>query len=252
MKRLLCAIAAVALVVVLSDVVQAADEKEASPILDKAIKALGGEEKLAKAKVVNWKSKGTISFGDNDNPFTGETTLQGMDHLRGEFEADFGGQMFKGVTVVAGDKGWRNFADMITEMDKDGVENEKRMIYLQYVAVTLLPLKQKDFKLATAADEQVAGKPAVGLKVTGPDSKEFTIYFDKESGLPVKQVAKVIGFMGEEFTQETTYEAYKDFDGIKKATKIAAKRDGQKFIEQEITDFKVLDKVDAAKFSEPK
>ena len=37
------------------------------------------------------------------------------------------------------------------------------------------------------------GKPAAALKVTGPDGKDFTLYFDKESGLPVRMVAKVIG-----------------------------------------------------------
>jgi hypothetical protein len=231
---------------------RAADDAQAAAVLDKAIKALGGEEKLAKAKTVNWKAKGSINFGDNENPFTSETTMQGLDHMRGEFEADFGGQMFKGVTVVAGDKGWRKFADMSTEMDRDALENEKRMMYLQYTAATLVPLKQKEFTLQSAADEQVAGKPAAAIKVTGPDKKDFTIYFDKQTGLPVKQVAKVTGFMGEEFTQESTYDGYKDFDGIKKATKIEAKRDGQTFIKQEISDFKVLEKADAATFSEPK
>jgi 1,4-alpha-glucan branching enzyme len=252
MKRVLQASFTFILVAALVGLARAADDAQAAATLDKAIKALGGEEKLAKAKTINWKAKGKISFGDTDNPFTGETTLQGMTHLRGEFEADFGGQMFKGVTVVAGDKGWRKFADMTTEMDRDAIENEKRMMYLQYTAATLVPLKQKEFKLESAADEQVAGKPAAAIKVTGPDKKDFTLYFDKQTGLPVKQVAKVIGFMGEEFTQESTYDGYKDFDGIKRATKIEAKRDGQKFIEQEITDFKVLEKADAATFTEPK
>ena len=53
--------------------------------------------------------------------------------------------------------------------------------------------------------------------------------FDKESGLPVKQVAKVLGFQGQEYTAETTFADYKDFDGIKKATKIEVKRDGETF-----------------------
>jgi hypothetical protein len=252
MSRLLQVFLTFVVVTALVGLARAADDAQAAAVLDKAIKALGGEEKLAKAKIINWKTKGSINFGDNENPFTGQTTLQGMTHLRGEFEADFGGQMFKGVTVVAGDKGWRMFADMVTEMDRDALENEKRMMYLQYTAATLVPLKQKEFTLQSAADEQVAGKPAAAIKVTGPDKKDFTIYFDKQTGLPVKQVAKVIGFMGEEFTQESIYDAYKDFDGIKKATKIEAKRDGQTFIKQEVTDFKVLEKADAATFSEPK
>ena len=78
------------------------------------------------------------------------------------------------------------------------------------------------------------------------------LYFDKESGLPVKLIAKVIGFGGDEFTQETSYSNYKDFDGAKKATKISAKRDGEKFVEQEITEFKVLDKAPSETFVEPK
>ena len=49
---------------------------------------------------------------------------------------------------------------------------------------------------------EVDDKPAVGIKVTGPDSKDFTLYFDKESGLPVKLVAKVIGFRGDEYTRD--------------------------------------------------
>jgi hypothetical protein len=61
----------------------------------------------------------------------------------------------------------------------------------------------------------------------------------------------VIGFTGEEFTQETIYDGYKDFEGIKKATKIESKRDGEKFINYEITEFKALKSVDAGAFKEP-
>ena len=73
----------------------------------------------------------------------------------------------------------------------------------------------------------------------------------KESGLPVKQVAKVLDFMGNEFTQETTFADYKEFQGIKKAMKIENKRAGEKFLEQQTTSFKVLDKVDPKTFTKP-
>jgi hypothetical protein len=114
-----------------------------------------------------------------------------------------------------------------------------------------LPLKTKDFKVEAVGEEKVGDKPAEVLKVTGPDGKDFKLYFDKESGLPVKEVAKVIGFMGEEFTQEVTFHDYKDFNGIKKATKTEVKRDGEKFMEGEILEFKVLDKVEPKTFDEP-
>ena len=51
---------------------------------------------------------------------------------------------------------------------------------------------------------------------------------------------------------ETTFGDYKDFGGIKKATKIEVKRDGEPFQKMEVTEFKVLDKVDPETFTEPK
>src|SRR5207302_437956 len=66
-----------------------------------------------------------------------------------------------------------------------------REVYLQLVPVTVLPLRGKGFKVKTAGEEKVGGKAAVVLEVTGPDSKDFKLSFDKESGLPVKMVAKV-------------------------------------------------------------
>ena len=225
--------------------------QDAKAVLDKAQKAMGGEDKLRAVKAVSWKGTGKLTIQGSDNPFTSETTLQGLDHLRGSFEADFMGNEIKATTVVAGDKGWRKFADMNMELDKDGLANEKRMIYLQLIPATLAPLRQKEFKVEVSATEKVGDKEAAVLKVTGPDSKDFKIYFDQETGLPVKLVAAVIGFMGEEFIQETTYADYKDFEGIKKATKINSKRDGEDFIDYEITEFKVLKEVDPKTFSEP-
>jgi hypothetical protein len=248
MRRHIIAAVALALVAGLASQSRAQDTKS---VIDKALKAMGGEKKLAEIKAASWKGKGTISFGGEDNAFTSETTLAGLDHVRASFEANIMGNEIKATTVVAGDKGWRVFADMKSDIDKEGLANEKRMMYLQLIPVTLLPLRQKDFKMAASEVEKVDGKPAAVLKITGPDGKDFKLYFDQETGLPVKQVAKVIDFTGQEFTQESSYAGYKDFDGIKKATKIESKRDGEKFVNYEITEFKVYKAVEPSTFKEP-
>ncbi len=225
-----------------------AGDDDAKAILDKAIKALGGEDKLAKAGAFSIKAKGTVVFNGNESDTTSEVTIKGLDHLRREF----GNEQFHGVIVLDGDKGWRKFGDNSSEIEGDGVTNEKRSIYLSVIPVTLVTLKGNGFKYEAAGEEKVGDKPAVILKVTGPDGKDFTLSFDKESGLPVKQVAKVVGFQGQEATLETTFSDYKDFSGIKKATKVSVKRDGEKFQDLEVTEFKVLDKVEPDTFSEPK
>jgi hypothetical protein len=251
MTRLIGAALALALVLGLGGLARAAD-KDTDAVLDKAIKALGGADNLAKAKAATWKTKGTLTIMGTDNAFTTHATVQGLDHFRQEFEGEFGGNKVEGVGVIAGDKGWRKFGDNTMAMDKDALGNEKRTVYLNVVPMTILPLKDKGFKVEAAGEEKVADKPAAVLKVTGPDGKDFKLYFDKESGLPVKLVAKVVGFMGDEFTQETTYGDYKEMGGIKKATKVQSKRDGEKFIDATVTEFRPLEKVDAKTFEEPK
>jgi hypothetical protein len=251
MTRFISAILATGLVLGLGRLALADDDQDAKAVVDKAVKALGGAQKLGAVKAFAWKAKGKHKINDNDGGFTSKVTLQGIDHFRQEFDGDFGGNQVKGVIVLDGDKGWRKFGENSGKLEDDALANQKRNVYLQAVPAMVLPLKGEGFKVESAAEEKVGGKPAVALKVTGPDGKEFQLFFDKQSGLPVKLTATVAGFQGGEYAQETTFANYKDFDGIKRATKIETKRNGKQFIEQEITEFKVLDKVDPKTFAEP-
>src|SRR5262249_12109848 len=60
--------------------------KDAGAVIDKAIKALGGAEKLGAAKAFSWKSKGMLTFGGDDNKISADTTVQGHDHYRTEVQ----------------------------------------------------------------------------------------------------------------------------------------------------------------------
>jgi hypothetical protein len=126
--------------------VRAADTPDANATLDKAIQAIGGQEKLGKIQAVSWTTKGTITFNGSDNQVTGKTVLQGVDHSRQEFEGEFGGNPVTGVTIMAGDKGWRVFGGNRSDLDKEALANEKRRAYLALIPVTILPLKGKEFK----------------------------------------------------------------------------------------------------------
>ena len=89
------------------------------------------------------------------------------------------------------------------------------------------------------------------IKAKGPDGKSFTLSFDKETGLLLKLAATVMGFQGDDVTQETTYSDYKDFDGVKRATKVETKRDGNPFTKMVYSDFKLVEKPEARTFAEP-
>ncbi len=220
-----------------------ADDPKANAILDRAIKALGGEEKLAKIEAFSWTAK--VSLGPAGREMDAEVTFKGLDHLR----RAFGGN----VVVLAGDKGWRKTCALTKELSDELIAEEKRSIYMQVIPIILLPIRRNDFRYEAAGEGKVGDKPALALKVTAPDRKDFTLFFDKETGLPVKEVARV-GFPGgREATVETIFSDYKDFGGIKKATRIDVTSAGfGSGFSQIITDFKVLGKVDDGTFAKPK
>src|SRR5438045_4064150 len=83
-----------------------ADDAAVKAILGKALKALGGEAKLAKAKAIQFQAKRKMSFGGNETEFTMATTVQELDQRRTQFESEFNGNPFKAVTVLNKDKGW--------------------------------------------------------------------------------------------------------------------------------------------------
>ena len=251
MTRFIFAVMATGLLLGMGRPAFAATEPDAKAVIDKAVKAVGGAAKLDAAKAFSWKAKGKININDNDGDFTSKVTTMGLDHFRQEFEGDFGGNPVKGTIVLDGDKGWRKFGEQKNKLEDDMLANQKQAVYLQLAPLMLKPLEGNGFKIESVTEEKVGDKPAVALKATGPDGKEFQLFFDKESGLPVKLTATVAGFGGGEYVQETTFANYKDFDGLKRATKIEIKRNGKKFIEQEITEFKVLDKTDPKAFAEP-
>ena len=223
----------------------------AMAIIDKAITALGGEAKLAKATSLKWEAEGKLTIEGNDNDFSIKYTTQGLDHIRSEFAGEFNGNDIKGSTVLAGAKGWRSFGET-NPLDDDAIQNEKRNAYLQIVPITLLPLKDKGFKTEVDGEDKVDDKPASVVKVIGPDGKTFKLMFDKESNLPVKLTATVVGFGGEDYDQISLFKDYKEMGGIKKATLVRVSRDGNPFLKLTVKSFEVVEKLPADTFAEPK
>jgi hypothetical protein len=253
-RRILSLQAVIFAALVLAATSPALADDAADAIINKAIKAMGGEARLAKATTS--KVKGTFALPDSAFEFTIEHTIDGIDRERSTFEGDFGGNKSTTVTVIDGDKGWIKVGAMeVRELEGEELADQKWALFSQSMHLALVPLKRKDLKFKTESvpDERVGDKPAAGVKVTGPDNKDFTIYFDKETGLPVKVVADLPdpGSPGQEFTQETYYRDYKDFGGVKWNKKSEIKRDGETFIEMELVDVKVLDKIDEKTFAKP-
>jgi hypothetical protein len=235
-------------VLVLAGGLVRADEPKA--ILEKAIKATGGEEKLGRQKATTWKGKGTFHGLGQALEFSGEWYIQPPNKIRTESEFDFAGNQTKRITVFNGDKGWITMGEAPQDMTDDQVAEAKEDLYAGRVS-TLVPLKEKDFTLAALGEEKVGGKEAVGIKVSSKGHNDINLYFDKTSGLLVKTQRRVKDMSGQEADQETLNEEFRDVDGLKRAFKITINRDAKKFVELEVSEYKFVDKLEDNLFVKP-
>jgi hypothetical protein len=232
-----------------------ADDKEVAAIIDKAMKALCGEEKLSKIEAVTWKTRGElkISFqGPEQFALIGELTIAGLDRSKSEdIFLGPGGDKQRIRSVLNGENAWHSVGDGPLEATQHAA-GLKRNLFLAIIPVTLAPLKDPRFKVEVAGDEKVGVRLAVILKVTCPDGEIIRVSFDKESGLPLKAVGKALFIddpaMNLDMNQEMIYSDYKDFGDIKTAARIEFKSVGFNR-KLEVIEFKVLEKVDPSSFS---
>jgi hypothetical protein len=245
MRKTSTILAAVALVLCWRATVQAEEKDEARAIVAKSIHALGGEAKVEKTKAATFKEKG-IYYGMGDGlPYTGKYAMQFPGQFRMEIEGAF-------VIVLDGDKGWTKFGDETKEMEKKSLDVQQTNHRAGWIA-SLLPLKDKEFKLAVIDGVKVDDKPTVGVKVTRAHYPEVNLYFDKATNLLVKSEfrTKAEEMEFKDVTMEVFYRDYKDYDGVKGPSKLLLMRDGKKYVEAEVLEYKAEGKLDAKVFAKP-
>jgi hypothetical protein len=226
-------------------IVRADDPTEARALLDKAIKAAGGEEKLAKYKAMTWKATGTYYGMGAGLPYTATYAVQHPGQFRMAIEGVF-------TIVFDGDKGWVQAGGSTEEMNKDQLAARKEDNYASSLT-TLVPLKDKAFTLTPLPEVKVDDRPAVGLKITREGHREVRLYFDKQTNLLVKSQMRVKAeeMGGKEVNQEAYYSDHKDISGLKVPTKVVVKREGELYVDGESSDVKLLEKLDNKVFDKP-
>ena len=251
MKHVLHALLGFAFVLAVGTPARADDAADARALIEKAVKAQGGQEKLEKLSGHITKFKGKFHGMGQPIDMTGEVASQGMDKQKLEVEVNAGGMKFRFVNVLNGDKGWNRMGDDTRAMSKDELAEAKEQGYAGWVA-TLAPLKDKQFTFATIGELKIDKRPALGVKVSSKGHRDIDLYFDKETGLLVKTETRVKDDgSGQEVMEESFPSDYKDVQGTKQAMKFTVKRDGKLFVEGEATELTLSEKLDASVFAKP-
>jgi hypothetical protein len=242
----------VCLVLSASSWARADDQADMKALVEKAIKAHGGADKLAKFKAATTKMKGKF-YGMGDGiDYTGEFKVQLPDKTRNAITVEANGQKFTITQVFNGDKGWISTNGDVKDADKDQIDEAKEELYDNKVT-NLYPLLEKGFKLSLLGESKVGDQEAVGVKVASEGHRDVNLFFDKKTNYLIKTETHVKDLMGGggEVAQETLYEDYKEVSGVKQPHKIVVSRDGKKFVDGELSDAKLLDKLDDSVFGKP-
>jgi hypothetical protein len=224
----------------------AQEASEPRALIDKAIRAMGGEANLTKFKGMTWKEKGTFYGMGEGVPYSGSYALELPNRFRMEIDNAF-------IIVLDGDQGWVESNGQVRDMGKEQLDAQKEAQYARWVA-SLLPLKDQAFSLKALPDTKVGERSAAGVVVSHKGHRDVTLYFDKETGrlIRIEHRERAGDQGGKEVSAETGYQDYKEFQGVQCPTKVVIKRDGKPFVDAEAIEIKLMEKVDPVKFAKPK
>jgi hypothetical protein len=242
----------VVLAALLPEAAIAQAEEQPRAILDKAVKAYGGETKLARLRKARAKLKGTVEVNGRSVEFTSAVVVELPGRLRSEWRMEAPGRASSGLTILNGDKGWLRAMDRTTDLDGARLADLKEEAYASGVE-TLLPLfKDKACTLTALGESKVNGKAVLGIKVAARGHKDIELHFDKTSGLLLKISRPVLDVATmKDVRRDSYYSDFRAIDGLQHPHKVRVDQDGKKHMAMEVVEIKLVDKLDEREFARP-
>jgi outer membrane lipoprotein-sorting protein len=217
--------------------VHADDRKEIDRVIDKAIEAAGGKEKLAEIKAVVWKSRATIHDRDGVSEIIGEYAKQKPDCYREEITIEKNGKKSKRITVVNGSECWVNENGQTKMLDQHTLSDKRESNFGIALANNPTSLRNSDLTLSLLGKSKLGDKEVIGIRVVSKEYCTVDVFFDQRSGLTAKSImhrrdgAKQVPI-------ETLYDYPHDASGVVLPHKATTLRDGKAIAEQELLEFR--------------
>jgi hypothetical protein len=228
-----------------------AEEPRPEEIIDKAIRAHGGEEKLAGLSALTIKER--MVYPDAATWDT-QIVVQLPGRYRSERTTSSGGKSSTTLIVIDGEQGWMKLNDHATPYPKTFIESMQKhtVPYVEPRSILRLRARQKNpaCQFTTTGEGTVEGRPAVGLRMKLEGGPEATWYFDKETGLLLKEEQRSKRFEGEDEMVETVYGDYQTCDGFPIARKVTHLHDGKVVYTRELIEYHVTSPSEGA-FAKP-
>lgn len=239
--------------VTIGTVARAQAQDDARAVVERAVKAHGGEEKLAKTRAVREKARGVLHHATLGKiEFTTENLVQLPGQFKVALQSESQGRKETVVQVLNGDRGWIRMNGETTPADDKMLATWKDLLYVGTLTTLVPLLRDKTYQLTLADEVKVGDRPAVGVRVAAKGRKDVVLYFDKETGLLVlKQFETVDPDTLKDATHQEVLSDYQEIDGVKRPMQVVVYKVGKKYMEGKVTELKFLDKVDEREFGKP-
>jgi hypothetical protein len=222
------------------------EAQEAKLLIDKAIRAHGGPDNLARLRTYELRQSGTTDI--NGQPSATKREWQFAFPDRVHLSYDIAGQAPFDVGID-GDKAWLRSLGNIRELNSDDLSDARSELYLFYV-LTLRPLRDEVFVLKPLPETRVFSRPAKSVKVMQKDHIQIELNFDAETNLLARAYLRPKK-AGEITEQEILLSEYKPFEGIKLPTVWFERRGGVKVMEFKESDYRFPAQLPAKLFAMP-
>ena len=199
--------------------------EDAAAIIESAIKAHGGEAKMARLKTMSLKAKGTVNFGA-DVPFTLETMWQEPDRLKNTVKL----LSTPAITVVEtldGEDRWSSHDGKTAPLVGVKLDELRAQAHVRRLLLLTPLLHDKTYELSVLDQIRINDRPAVGVRVVCAGERDVKLYFDSGTHRLAKIERRLYDEVAKkESLQEEFFSDYQDMDGVPTAKKQVWRRDG--------------------------
>ncbi|HEU5059803.1 MAG TPA: pitrilysin family protein, partial [Kofleriaceae bacterium] len=223
-------------------------EAAARAVLEAALAAKGGADKLAAVKSLSWKGKATLNLPNGKVPAQVEKRFVAPDKLRLDMVIEMGGAKMSITTALAGDIGWaqerRPDGSRTIDFPASEVEAGKAQIWRDQDFV-LLRHREKGATVAPLDDVDLDGVKHHAIRVTAADGKTVVLLVDKKN--------KRLGGMTYEeqgVSAEERFGNYKAVNGVQVAQSRRTKS-AQVDLDTQVTDIQINPPIDAGIYKKP-
>jgi len=232
--------------------VHAQEGADLKAVIKKAIEAHGGEKALAKYQGGISKFKGTMDLLNMKIDVTGESAFQKPDKMKNVMTLEIMNKSIAITQVFDGKKFWLSTAGNTMEITDEKLLKEVKESLQVEGANSFMAFLEKPYELSAIGEVKVKGKDAIGIRISKKGQRDFSLFFDKKTNLVVKTEMRAYDAMsGQEITQEKYIIGYQDKQGMKIAKRVEIHKDGNLFMDIEITDVQVVEKLDDTHFAKP-